>query len=293
MRLRLLLCLLLAALALGPVAFSPSAASAVGSTIEVPESCDINHFNLITWFPEVIECPVCKTKNVFLQVGSYGNYIYHYPTKYQLIFWPFTDSPSWYSCKKCRYTSFMGSFSTPPADKLDDLRKVLAAVSLPEQKDMSEKDAREHPPYLALPVSARMLVAEKVQRTLGETDEEFWSHFYRVLGYHFAEEQKSGEADEAREKALAITEKMLADKKNDGQRKELLYVAGAMKHFLSDDEAAKKLLMAASTLTFSNKQLDDEQNKNYDEYLSTLIKEYLDMLNKGEGPAKMKDKSAH
>lgn len=292
MKPRPLLCLLVA-LSLSPVAGSPSAASPVESTIAVSESCDISHFTLITWFPEVIECPVCKTKNVFLQVGSYGNYIYHYPTKYQLIFWPFTDSPSWYSCKKCRYTAFMGSFSYAPTDKLDDLRKMLATVSLPLQKEMSEKDSREHPPYLALPVSARMLVAEKVQRTLGETGDEFWNHFYRVLGYHFAEEQKSGEADEARQKALAITEKMLADKKNDGQRKELLYLAGAMKHFLREDEAAKKLLTAASTLTFSNKQLDDEQNKNYDEYLSTLIKEYLDMLDKGEGPAKMKDKSAH
>ena len=291
MKPRLLLYLLLLALSLSSVAGSPSVASKA-TTIVVGESCHFNHFNLITWFPEVIVCPVCKTKNVFLQVGSYGNYIYHYPTKYQLIFWPFTDSPSWYSCKKCRYTSFMGGFSNPPADKLDDLRKMLAAVSLPLQKEMSEKDAREHPPYLALPVSARMLVAEKVQRTLGETGDEFWSHFYRVLGYHFAEEHKSVEADEARQKALAITEKMLADRKNDGQRKELLYLAAAMKHFLRDDEAAKKLLMSASTLTFSNKELDDERNKNYDEYLSTLIKEYLDMLNRGEGPAKMKDKSA-
>ena len=281
----LLLCLILASLPLHSlVGFAtPTAAT----TVEVTGSCELNT-NLITWFPAVIECPICKTKNIFLEVGSYGSYIYHYPTKYQLVFWPFTDSPSWYSCKKCRYTAFMGTFAKPPAEKITELRKVLAAVSLPPQKEMTEKEAREHPPYAAIPVSARMLVAEKVERTLGNKDDEFWSHFYRVLGYHFAGEGNSAEADGARRKSLEITEKMLADPKHDGRRKELLYVAAAMKHFLRQDDDAKKLLSEASALSYENKELEAERNEGYDEYLSNLIKEYLEMLNKGEGPAKMK-----
>jgi hypothetical protein len=262
---------------------SPTATPAV----EVAESCDLNS-NLITWFPAEIECPVCKTKNIFLEVGSYGNYIYEYPSKYQLIFWPFTDSPSWYSCKKCRYTNFMGAFAKPPAEKISELRKVLAVASLPPQKDLAEKEARDRPPYLAIPVSARMLVAEKVERTLGNMDDEFWSHFYRVLGYHFATEGNAVEADGARRTSLELTEKMLADAKHEGKRKELLYVAAAMKHFLRQDDDARKLLTEAAALTYVNKDLEGEQDKGYDAYLSKLIKEYLEMLKKGEGPAKMK-----
>ena len=286
----LLLCLILASLPLHSLVGSatPTAIPAV----EAAESCDLNT-HLITWFPAVIECPVCKTKNIFLEVGSYGSYIYHDPTKYQLVFWPFTDSPSWYSCKKCRYTAFMGTFAKPPAEKIPELRKVLAAVSLPPQKEMTEKDARERPPYLAIPVSARMLVVEKVERALGNADDEFWNHFYRVLGYHFAGEGNSAEADGARLKSLEITEKMLADPKYDGKRKELLYLAAAMKHFLRQDDDAKKLLSEASALTYADKALESERNQDYDGYLSNLIKEYLEMLNKGEGPAKMKANTDH
>ena len=281
---RVLLCFILAA-SLPLHSLVGAATPTDAPVVEVDESCDLNA-NLIKWFPAVIECPICKTKNDFLQVVSYGNYIYHYPTKYQLIFWPFTDSPSWYSCKKCRYTSFMGTFAKPPAEKIPELRKLLAGVSLPAQKETIDK---HQPAYLALPISARMLVVEKVQRALGNSEDGYWSHFYRVLGYHFAVEGNSAEADKARRQSLEITERMLADRKHESERKELLYIAGAMKHFLNHDEDAKKLLGEAVPLRYANKQLEAEENSGYDEYLSKLIKEYLDMLNRGEGPAKMKD----
>lgn len=277
-----LLCLILASTPL-PLLIG-SATSTAAPAAAVADSCELNP-KLITWFPAVIECPICKTKNDFLQVGSYGNYIYGDPTKYQLVFWPFTDSPTWYSCKKCRYTAYMGDFANLPAEKIPELRKLLAGVSLPAQKETIDK---HQPAYLALPISARLLVVEKIQRTLGNSDDAYWNHFYRVLGYHFAGEGNSAEADKARRQSLKITEKMLADPKHEGERKQLLYIAGAMKHFLHHDEDAKKLLAEALPLLYANKELEADRNSGYDEYLSTLIKEYLDMLNKGEGPAKMK-----
>lgn len=91
------------------------------------EYCELTTPGLITWSPDEIECPVCQTKNIFMVVGSYGNYIYQFPSKYQLVFWPVTDSPSWYSCKKCRYTAFMGEFNEVPKDKIADLRNCLKA----------------------------------------------------------------------------------------------------------------------------------------------------------------------
>ena len=143
------------------------------------------------------------------------------------------------------------------------------------------------------PSFGALLVAEKVERTLGNMDDEFWSHFYRVLGYHFATEGNSAEADEARRKSLELTEKMLADPRHEGKRKELLYVAAAMKHFLRQDDDTKKLLNEAGALRYANKALEGEQDKGYDAYLSKLIKEYLEMLKKGEGPAKMKVNADH
>jgi hypothetical protein len=252
------------------------------------ESCPIASAAFITWFPDEKTCPICDTKNIFMVPGSWGNYIYQYPSKYQLIFWPYTDGASWYSCKKCRMTAFMGDFENVPKEKVAELRKVLESVTLPAQKTLSEKESLEHPPYLDLPLSNRMLVAEKVYQTLGVKEDGFWAQFYRVLGSHLENDKKLPGAAEARRKALKIVEPWLTDKAKEGQRKESLYICGAMRHFLDEDTEAMKLFVAAEKLKYSDASLNAEQNEGYDKYLSTLIKEYIEMLKKGEGPKKMK-----
>ena len=247
----------------------------------------------ITWFPTEVECPVCKTKNVFLEVGSYGSYIYQDPSKYQLVFWPYTDSPSWYSCKKCRLTAFMGDFAKIPEDKIPAVREALKDVKLPPQKERPLELSYENATYLELPVTARLIVAEKVYRALGLTQDEFWDHFYRVLGYHFDAEDKRAEADDARRKSLAIIERALADKSKEGARKELLYVSGAMKHFLRDDTGALADFEAAKKLTYSDPSAKPEESKGFDGYISKLIDEYIEMLRKGTGPRTKKADGSH
>jgi len=248
---------------------------------ETSEFCELADPSFITWFPKEFECPICKTKNIFLVVGSYGNYIYQDPSKYQLIFWPYTDSPGWYSCSKCHLSAFMGDFEHIPVDKLPDLRKALAEVTLPQQPQRSAKESLERPPYLDIPVSARMAVAEKVYRILGRDNDAFMNHFYRVVGYHAGE---TSAADEARKKSIAITERQLTDPSLAGQRKELLYILGAMRHFTGDDAGAKKAFNEASKEKYQNSDLKTEQNTGYDAYLTELINEYLEMLARGEGP---------
>lgn len=252
---------------------------------EASSSCEMATSNLITWFPKEFECPVCKTKNTFMVVGSYGSYIYADPSKYQLIFWPYTDTPSWYSCKKCRLSIFMEDFEQIPADKIAALRKMLETTSLPAQTERPPKADRptSDPPYLEIPTALRVSVAERVYQTLGKTDDEFWNHFYRVLAYHYDGHGKAAEAEQARRKSIAITEKLLTAK-SDGKRKQLLYILGAMRHFIGDDSAALKALEEAGTLTFKDSELPAERNTGYDQYLSQAIKEYVEMLKKGEGP---------
>jgi len=213
--------------------------------------------------------------------GSYGNYIYQFPSKYQLVFWPYTDDDAWYSCRKCRLTIFMGDFESIPAEKIPDLNKALAATTLPPQPERPTRESLNHPPYLEIPMSAKLVVAEKVYQALGRTDADFWNHFYRVVGYHSS---TPVEADQARQKSIAITEKLLADKANEGRRKELLYVLGAMRHFVGNDPAALKSFEEAGKIRYESKDLKPEQNKGYDDYLSKLISEYIEMIHKGEGP---------
>lgn len=162
-------------------------------------------------------------------------------------------------------------------------QKTLAQVTLPAQKTVTDEEARERPPYLEIPVSARLAVAEKVYQVL-EAKEEFWAQFYRVFGYHLDNENKTAEAAEARKKALKIVEGWLKDSTRESQRKETLYICAAMRHFLQDDAAATMTLEEAAKLKYSNSKFKAEQNDNYDRYLSTVINEYLDLIKKGKVP---------
>ena len=100
----------------------------------------------------------------------------------------------------------------------------------------------------------------------------------RTLGYHFEAEKKQAEADAARRKALAVAEKMLADKAHAEARKELLYITGAMRYFLRDEAGALRDFREALTLKYRNSKLEKARVEGYDAYLSELLNEYLKKL---------------
>jgi hypothetical protein len=227
----------------------------------------------ITSFPQDIECPVCKTKNSFQVYASWGSYIYQWPSKFQLVFWPFTYSESLYSCKKCHLTAFLDDFTKLPREKVEAAQAALRDVRL----------KKEYEKYTDIPMSERLPIAEKVYHVL-DKDDEFWCHFYRVEGYHFDRESKAPEAAAARGKALELAQKIAADPKNAGRLKELLYVSASMKHFLGRDAEALADLDSAAKLTFSDTSWKEENAKGYDNYLSGLIKECAAGIKNGNLP---------
>ena len=60
-----------------------------------------------------------------------------------------------------------------------------------------------------------------------------------------------------------------------------------MRHFLKDDPAALKDFREAMPLKYENKDLDKEKNGNYDEFLSDLLRQYVEKI---ERPAAPKEK---
>ncbi len=223
-----------------------------------------------TWGQHEVVCPICKTKNTFQAPMSFGGYIYRWPSKFHLIFWPVTDGQSLYHCKKCRYSAFMGDFDKLPADRSDAVRTVL--------KDVPPVHVKGD--YTAVSMIERLEIAEKVYR-VWEQDDHFWCFFHRVKGYHLEHAKKPEEASAQRRKALAIARKMLEVPARAGERKELLIITGAMQHFLKDDSAALIDFTAASSLVYKNSKRKDEQNKNWDKYLDQLVDEYISAILEG------------
>jgi hypothetical protein len=219
-----------------------------------------------TWFPTRITCPVCGTVNEFQVAGSYGSYVYQEPSKLQYVFWPATTDKFLYTCKQCRLTAYMGDFEAVPPEKVGELAKVL------------EREAKiQGPlvPYFEIPMTERLPVAEKVYQVLGR-DDQFWSEFRRIQGFHLEAASRADEARAARLKALEIAEKLLREPSS--TRKETLVIAASMRKITGDAAGAKRDLEEARSLTFESKELGAESSEGLNGYLDSLIEELLQAL---------------
>ncbi len=226
-----------------------------------------------TWGPNKVRCPLCHEQNEFRSINSYGSYIYGWPSKFQQVFWPRTDSAVLYTCKKCNLSLFMWDFEKFPQDKADAVRKVLPTTRVSEG----------HEQYSQIPMSVRLDIAEKVYSVLGENDD-FWAHFYRVKGYHLACEKKYAEADAARAKARDLVRKLMDDPANADRRKDLLIASAAMSHFLRDDATAKSELESAKKAIYRDPKRTDDENKRINENIDNFIQEYLTAIAENKVP---------
>lgn len=228
-----------------------------------------------TWFPKEFECPIDKTKNTFLVIGSYGSYIYSYPSKYQWLFFPRTDSPTFYLCKKCHLATYMWDFDELPKDKLDEIRKILTTIKSPKIfKDYNE-----------VPVTQRLEIMEKVYAILGKSDN-WWENFYRVEGYHYAAEKQYDKAAEARKKSLELLSKelKLKDVNDDTPKKLLFYISGAMKHFLNDDKGAVEDFQKGLDTKYQKKDAQADELKDAEEGMNERIKDYIKRIRSDKKP---------
>ena len=236
----------------------------------------------ITWVPEDFVCPVDNEKNTFLVVASYGSYIYSYPSKYQWLFFPVTDSPTYYLCKKCHLATYMWDFKELPKDKIVAIRATLKSITAPKPFEK----------YTEVSVVERLAIIEKVYTQLGK-DEEWWERFYRTQGYHLAKAGEQEKAAVARKKSLELVKKFLKDEKNETSKKLLLYISGAMNHFIGDDKAAILDFEAAQKTIFAEKGTSEDDLKAGEAGLNERIKDYLALIKTpGKEPRQSDSKSS-
>ncbi|MCU1290609.1 MAG: hypothetical protein JWN60_2838 [Acidobacteria bacterium] len=234
----------------------------------------------ITWFPQEFTCPIDNTKNTFMVVGSYGSYIYSYPSKYQYLFFPRTDSPTFYLCRKCHLATFMWDFDNLPKDKLPAIRKVLSEI----------KFSRQFKEYTEIPVTERLEIMERIYSVLDKNDS-WWEDFYRIKGYHYGKEGKAEKAAEARRKSLELVQKEFKDSKSETPKKLLLYISAAMKHFTNDDKGALEDFQKALDTKYVEKDAKPEDLKNAEEGLNERIKEYVSLIKSADKKPRLFDKA--
>ena len=235
-----------------------------------------------TWSPQEFTCPIDNTKNTFLVILSYGSYIYSWESKYQWLFFPQTDSPTYYTCKKCHLTTYMWDFDKLPKEKLPEIKKILSGIKV-------SKDFRD---YQELPVTERLEIMEKVYPALGK-DDGWWESFYRVEGYHYGKAGSVAKAAEARKKSLALVEKELNNAKSETPKKLLLYISASMKHFLGDDKSALDDLQKALTTKYQDKKTKPEELNDAEVGLNQRINDYVQKINSKDKKPRLFDKTGN
>ena len=66
----------------------------------------------VACFPNKESCPYCKQESSYYVIESYGNYIYGWDSKFQLIFWLSTDQDTFGTCIHCGYSGLMCGFDS-------------------------------------------------------------------------------------------------------------------------------------------------------------------------------------
>ncbi|TLX76538.1 DUF2225 domain-containing protein [Labilibacter sediminis] len=225
-----------------------------------------------TWYETKVKCPVCKTKNTFQQIGSYGGYIYGWPSKYQYIYWPVTETYSVYSCSNCRYSAFMWDFEDISGDTLQLIKSAIDTLSITMK---AKKD------YTKIPISEKLETAELFYK-LYQTDLDFWCRFHRIKGYHYEEENITSKANASRLIALDIADSILTDTFNNYRKKELLLITGAMRHFTGQDSLALIDFENAKSFVYNDPKSDSSNNSGMNDYLDALLVDYENMINNPE-----------
>jgi hypothetical protein len=214
-----------------------------------------------TWAEVTRKCPVCETKIQVREVASFGSYIYQWPSRLQMLFWPYTAGAAVHFCKHCHGAWFMGD-----VDELNPAQKEAIGKKLEKLREEQRAES-----YDEVPVAYRLKMAAALYGELGENDF-FWSHFHRAVGYqlHVAGDAKGAET--ARGKALKVTERMLAGELDDAQRKELLIVKTSMLYLTGKRDAALESVARAKGITVSEStNLSAEKAKNINEFLGAIV----------------------
>ena len=191
----------------------------------------------ITYFPTDVPDPFkagakCKVQSL----GSYGSYVYDWPSKYDRVFQPFIDQPMFWRCKGSGYVAHAADFEETPEDRKAAVQAWLAAHP-------ADIDALDFPAVLDR--------AQAIYEVRG-MDDAWWSYFWRMRAVH-APSGATGDAYRA--KALPLLQAQLERTDlTSWQRMTNLYLVGYYARRLGQADLSKKSFKAMREIAWTDKE---------------------------------------
>lgn len=181
---------------------------------------------------------------------SSGGYIYQYPSKFDLVFWPFID-PNWvWYCPESGYVSFGSEFDT-----LSDGERERIGTLLAERRALWGDLAD---------TSARIDALEEIYRARDDID---WSWLHRVLAQWRLDE--TARADAHRAAAVPLLQIKLASVSG-AEAMEVVHLLGVYAHRLGQEGAAEAYFEQVRTLVWFDEAGERQRGV---PYLEEIIEE--------------------
>lgn len=188
-----------------------------------------------TWGSSSMTDPLNGEKVPAKVIMSYGSYIYGWPSKYDLVFWPLTDEN--YICLNPTngYAAFNSDFEKVSDEDKVPLTKWLAENFKPSQVPTSYEE--------------KLAWLEKVYRQR-KMDDDFWCRFYRLLAYVHQEDQVESLAYV--KKAIPLLEAKLKSNPEEADRIEVLFLLGEYYRRTGDKEKTKAYFSQVKTAKYKD-----------------------------------------
>ena len=190
-----------------------------------------------TWAPSEKTDPLTGEKVPAQTIMSYGGYIYNWPSKYDLVFWPLTDEKWICLNPKNGYGAFNNDFEKLSDEEKKTLPDWLARNYKPAQPPTSHKE--------------KLVWLEKVygQRKM---DDDFWCRFYRLMAYIYREDEKTSLAYV--QKALPLLRKKLKRNPKGTDRLEVLYLLGEYHRRLGEGKKAEEYFVQVKDVMYKDEE---------------------------------------
>ncbi len=210
------------------------------------------HTLATTWAETTVTDPIKPdTTCVVYEPMSSGGYIYNWPSKYDMVFWPRTDYHGIWYCEDSGFIAFIGDFE---------------GLSEPEKQRISEH-LKNGPPQL----DSRLVVLQHLESVYSLRDKSavFHNQLLRVLAYSYEQLGSIVIANQYRADALAAIYTALdSNELEEAEHLEYLYLTVNYELQLGDSaksEVQKRKLQN----TILN--VEDPDLLGFSEYLTTLL----------------------
>ena len=212
-----------------------------------------------TWAPSEKTDPLTGEKVAAHEIASYGSYIFQWPSKYDLVFWPLTDQ-NWICLNaKNGYGAFNDDF-----EKLTDGEKKVLSTWLKANHKPSDAP-KTHEEKLAW--------LERVygQRTM---DDAFWSRFYRLMAYMHRENKVKSLAYV--KKAMPLLNKKLETDPKGIERIEVLFLLGEYHLRLGETAKTKEYFAQVKSAKYTDE--DGKEQVGHPYFLELVTQREKQML---------------